>query len=202
MIRILALLLLAGSVLLLGATALHPILPLTGEGDLRLIAATGHWRLIHLVLLYGTGLIIAGVWARWLAARPEERAALGVAFALFGLGQVLNGVNISYMAGAGTMLAAMPVDAAVAPIYQAMHLFAITSGRLGGFIVALAAGIIAMSASREPGEPRWLVATAWLACGAGLLGNFLAPPGHPLMLTSIGLMGVWQAGTAVRLLKP
>jgi len=201
MIRTLALLLLAGSVLLLGATALHPLLPLTGEGDLQVIAATGRWHLVHLGLLYGTGLIIAGVWARWFAAAPGERAELGVGLGLLVLGQVLNGVNIAYMLGAGTHLAALPPDAALAPIYQAMHHFAVGCGRLGGFLVALAAGLIGWSTGREPGEPRWLAGIAWLACVAGLAGNFLAPPGHPLMLTAVGVMGAWQIGTAVRLLR-
>jgi hypothetical protein len=103
--RILALLLLGGSLLLLVATAFHPILPLTAAGDLAMIQQAPHWRQVHLGLLYATGMIIAGVWVRWLVAEGRERAGLGVAFVVFGIGQALNGVNIAYMTGAGTLLA-------------------------------------------------------------------------------------------------
>ena len=202
MTRPLALLLLAGSLLLLVGSALHPILPLTGQGDLEMIAAMPGWRLLHLGLLYGTGMIIAGIWARMIAAEPEQRAGLGAAFALFAIGEALNGVNIGFMAGAGTEFArlfAAGVD--VTQVYQAQHLAAVMSGKLAGFLVSLSAGMLATLTGKMPGEPRWLVGLAWLACGAGLVGNLLAPPGHPLMLTSVGLMGVWQVGTAVRLVR-
>jgi hypothetical protein len=202
MTRLLSVLLLAGSLLLIVCSALHPILPLTGEGDLAMIAAMGNWRLIHLGLLYGTGLIIAGIWARWTAAEPEERSGLGVAFVVLGIGEALNGVNIGFMAGAGTEFARLfsqGVD--VLQVYQAAHLAAVMSGKLAGFLVSVAAGIVALTTGKTAGEPRWLVGIAWLACVAGLAGNLLARPGHPLMLTSVGLMSLWQAVTALRLLR-
>jgi len=202
MTRVLALLLLAGSALLLGAAALHPVLPLTAAGDLGIIAAMPHWRLVHDALLYATGLIIAGVWARWLAADPVERPGLAVAFAILGIGQALNGVNIAYMTGAGTLFATMQAGGAdVGAAYLATHAFAVMCGRLAGFLVALAAGAVALATVRHAAEPRWLVGLAWLACGAGLVGNLLATPGHPLMLTSVGVMAVWQVLTALRLLR-
>lgn len=200
--RALAWLLLAGSLLLIGCTLLHPMLPLTAEGDLAVIAATPRWRLVHLGLLHATGLIIVGIWARWLVGTAEERAGLGVAFVVLGVGQALNGVNIAYMTGAGTYLARLTGEGAeVAAVYQATHLFAVMCGRLSGFLVAIAAGVIASTTGPRGGEPRWLVALAWMACGAGLAGNFAAPPGHPLMLTSVGILAVWQAATAARLLR-
>jgi hypothetical protein len=201
MSRALALLLLAGSLLLLVAMAFHPILPLTAAGDLALIQATPHWRVVHLGLLYATGLIIAGVWARWTVADGSERAGLGTAFVVFGLGQALNGVNIAYMTGAGTYFGGLAsADPGVAAIYQGTHAFAVMCGRLGGFLVAVAAGLVAVTTGARREEPRWLVGIAWLACGAGLAGNLFAPPGHPLMLTSIGVMAVWQTVTAGRVL--
>jgi hypothetical protein len=202
MTRLLSALLLAGSLLLIVCSALHPILPLTGEGDLTIIAARRSWWLIHQGLLYGTGLIIVGIWARWAAAEAAERGGLGVAFVVLSLGQALNGVNIAFMAGAGTeygRLFSQGVD--LSQVYQAQHLAAVMAGRLAGFLVAGAAGVVAMTTGKTPGEPRGLVGLAWVACGAGLLGNFFARPGHPLMLTSVGLMAVWQAVTAVRLLR-
>ncbi len=202
MTRLLSLLLLAGSVLLLVCSAMHPVLPLTGEGDLTMIAAMGSWRLIHLGLLYATGLVIAGTWARWSAAEPAERSGLGIAFVVLGIGEALNGVNIGFMAGAGTEFARLHSQGVdVLQVYQALHLAAVMSGKLAGFLVSVAAGIVALTTRRTAGEPRWLVGLAWLACGAGLLGNLLAQPGHPLMVVSIGLIALWQAATAVRLLR-
>jgi hypothetical protein len=202
MTRLLSVLLLAGSLLLIVCSALHPILPLTGEGDLTIIAARRSWWLIHQGLLYATGLIIAGIWARWTAAEAAERGGLGVAFVVLGIGQALNGVNIAFMAGAGTeygRLLSQGVD--LSQVYQAQHLAAVMAGRLAGFLVAGAAGMVALTTGKTSAEPRGLVGLAWLACGAGLLGNFFARPGHPLMLTSVGVMAVWQAVTAVRLLR-
>jgi hypothetical protein len=198
----LAVLLLAGSALLLVCALLHPVLPLTAPGDLSLIHLTPHWRTIHLGLLYATGLIIPGIWARWYMAEGAERRGLAIAFAVLGIGQALNGVNIAYMTGAGTLLAQLASEGMeVGAVYQATHLFAVTCGRLAGFLVALAAGLIAMTTRANPNEPRWLVGLAATACVAGLLGNVFATPGHPLMLTSLGVMAVWQLGTAVRLLR-
>lgn len=202
MTRVLAVLLLAGSAMLLVCALLHPVLPLTAAGDLSIIHLMPSWRIIHLGLLYATGLIISGVWARWYVSEGGERPGLAVAFAVLGIGQALNGVNIAYMTGAGTLLAQMASDGMdVAAIYQASHLFAVTCGRLGGFLVALAAGLIALTTRSNPDEPRWLVGLAAFACVAGLIGNLFATPGHPLMLTSVGVLAVWQLGTAVRLLR-
>ncbi len=121
---------------------------------------------------------------------------------MLGVGEALNGVNIAYMTGAGTMLAALQRGGTdVQAVYQSGHAAAIMSGRLAGFLVALAAGMIALSTRTRADEPRGLVGLATTACVAGLLGNFLAPPGHPLMLTSVGLIAVWQLVTAVRLLR-
>ncbi|MEO8636308.1 MAG: hypothetical protein ABI587_13630 [Gemmatimonadales bacterium] len=202
MTRLLALLLLAGSLVLLGAAAFHPILPLTAEGDLGLMAHTPHWRLIHLGLMYATGLIIAGVWARWLIADPAERAPLGVALLVVTIGEALHGVNITYMAGAGTEFAAAHASGAdVREVYLASHAAAIMTGRLGGFLVALGAGLVAWVTSRSGRDPRWLVGLAAVTCVVGLAGNFFAVPGQPLMVASIGLMALWQAATAVRVLR-
>jgi hypothetical protein len=201
MSRLLAWLLLFGSLLLIVCSVLHPILPLTGTGDLTMIAAMPRWRWIHLGLLYATGMIIAGIWAPWLTAPAEQRLALGVAFLVLTVGELLNGVNIGFMAGAGTEFARLfSAGTDLNQVYQAQHLSAVMAGKLGGFLVSLAAGMVAAATAGRRTEPRWMVGLAWLACGAGLAGNLFAPPGHPLMLTSVGLMAVWQVGAAVRVL--
>lgn len=200
--RLLAFLLLIGSLALIACAALHPVLPLTAEADLALITATPHWYLMHLALLHATGLIIVGIWARWLSAEPAERLGLGVAFVVLGIGQAFNGVNIAFMAGAGTRFAAMQAGGMdVRGVYQATHGFAVMCGRMAGFLVALAAGLSAMATAGNATEPRLLVGLAWLACAAGLIGSLFATPGHPLMLTSVGLMAVWQAATALQILR-
>ena len=200
--RLLAYLLLAGSLLLLVCSALHPILRLTGPDDLAMIGGMARWRPIHLGLLYGTGLIIAGIWCRWLVAPADQKPALFVAFLVLAIGEALNGVNISFMAGAGTEYARLHAAGAdLSQVYQAQHLAAVMAGRLGGFLVSLAAGFVVAATARSRTEPRWMVGLAALACGAGLAGNFFAPSGHPLMLASVGLMAVWQVGAAVRVVR-
>lgn len=201
MTRFLSVALLLGSLLLIGAGFLHPILPLAGEADLALINATKHWLLIHQLLLLATGLIIAGVWARWLAAEPAERPGLAIAFVILGVGHALNGVNIAFMTGAGPVFAGLyAAGSPVADVYHASHMAVVMAGRLGGFLGALAAGIIAPTTGARATEPRWLVGLAWLACFGGLMGSLFARPGHPLMLTSLGLLAVWQLLTATRVL--
>jgi hypothetical protein len=202
MTRLLAILLLLGSLLLLICSALHPVLPLSGAEDLVMIGRMARWRWIHLGLLYATGMIIAGIWVRWMNAPGEQRQGLAVAFLVLVIGEALNGVNIGFMAGAGTEFARLyAAGTDVSQIYQAQHLGAIMAGKLGGFLVSIAAGLIAAATARSRTEPRWMVGLASLACGAGLAGNLFAPPGHPLMLTSVGLMAVWQVGAAVRVLR-
>lgn len=201
MIRGLALLLFVGSLALLTGAALHPILPLTADGDLALISATPHWYPIHVVLLYATGMVIVGIWSRWLVAEEAERQGLTVGFVVFGVGQAFNAINIAYMTGAGTLLAGLAAESqAVGTLYQAGHMFAVTCGRLAGFLVSISGALIAIATSRSSEEPRWLVGIAWVSFAGGLAGNLLATPGHPLMLASVGLMGVWQVATATRVL--
>lgn len=200
--RLLAAILLTGSLLLLVCSAFHPILPLTGQGDLTMIAMMPSWKLIHLGLLYATGMIIVGIWSRFLSAPGEGRTGLALAFLVLCIGETLNGINIGFMAGAGTELGRLHAAGAdVADVYQAGHLTAVMSGKLAGFLVSLAAGMVALSTAKNGMEPSWLVGTAWVACVGGLLGNFFAPAGHPLMVASIGLMAVWQVGTSIRLLR-
>jgi len=199
---ILAVVLLLGSLLLTVSALLHPLLPLTASGDLAMIESTPYWRAIHIALLYGTGMIMVGIWARWCSAERGERPGLAISFFLLGVGHALNGVNIAYMTGAGTLFARLAAGGAdVAGVYQATHLFAVACGRLGGFLVSAAAGLIALTTGSRQDEPRWLISVATVACIAGLLGNIFATPGNPLMLTGIGIMALWQIVTAGRILR-
>jgi len=184
-----------GSLGLVACAAVHPVLPLTPEGDLALIGATPAWSAIHLGLLFSTGGIIAGVWAPVLAARPEQRASALAAAALVSLGLALNGVNIAYMLGAAPEYARLFAAGVreVAVPYQAGHLAVVMAGRLGAMLVSLGAALWAWRAAQGADGPRWIGGVAVLAAAGGLLGAAAAPPGHPLMLAGIGLVAVWGA---------
>ena len=58
LLRPLAVLLGAGSLLLVGAASVHPVLHGSASDQLAMIGDTGHWRTIHLLLSLGTGLFI------------------------------------------------------------------------------------------------------------------------------------------------
>jgi hypothetical protein len=62
--RPLAIALLIGTALLGAGAALHPMLPADVSSQLRMIAAARTFRPVHLAMLCGSGLIIAGVWTR------------------------------------------------------------------------------------------------------------------------------------------
>lgn len=76
--RLLGFGLVLGTVLLGIGALIHPLLEGDAEAQLRLIAATPHWRPIHLVMLAGAALVIAGIWVRML----ERSTALEALFAL------------------------------------------------------------------------------------------------------------------------
>ena len=63
-VRALAVALLLGMVLLAVPAIVHPVLAGAAADQLRLIADTPHWRTMHLSMLAGSGLIIAGIWVR------------------------------------------------------------------------------------------------------------------------------------------
>src|SRR5512140_896001 len=64
--RALALALLAGTLLLAGGAAMHPILSGNGSMELGMIGGMPIWRVMHLCMLGGTGLIVAGIWVRFV----------------------------------------------------------------------------------------------------------------------------------------
>lgn len=200
-VRPLGFLLGIASATLLGCVILHPVLPLTPGGDLTLIHATRRWYPVHVGLLFATGGIIVGIWGPALAAAREVRAIALVAAALLALGQTLNGVNIAFMLGAATEYARLYQGGAgeVAVAYHAGHLGVVMAGRLGALLVSASAAIWAWLGAGTPSEPRPLRWLAALAALGGIVGAALAPPGHPLMLTAIGVMAVWGVAVGARL---
>jgi hypothetical protein len=184
----LAIVLLAGSLLLLVCSALHPILPLTGQGDLAMITAMPSWRVIHLGLLYATGMIIAGIWARVLAADPAERIGLGAACVVLSIGEALNGVNIGFMAGAGTEFARL--FAAGADVSRGLRGRASRGGDVGRWRdsgVALG-GAAGDGHGTIPGEPALAGGTRVAGVRGGAGGN-LRRHRATTDATSVGVMG-------------
>lgn len=146
---VLAILLLLGTAFLGTGSAVHPVLTGDAASDLPLMASTAHWRMMHLLMLTGSGLVIAGIWVRVLDGQSNEPSAdrtravvpLAAALAVLALGETLNALNIAYMAGAGTHLAAVYAAgrAEAGPLFDATHSIGLMFARFGNFLIALGA---------------------------------------------------------------
>jgi hypothetical protein len=201
--RLLGLVLAASGAALLVAVALHPMLPLTGPGDLDLIVHTARWHPVHVVLLFATAGIAIGSWAPALAVGESDRPLALAASACVALGQLLNGVNIAFMLGAAPEFArayaAGQVD--LAATYQAGHLAVVMVGRLGAVVASAGAGLWGWCLPAAAIQTPFLRSLARVAAVAGVAGACLARPGHPLMLTGIGLVAAWGTGIGGRIWK-
>jgi hypothetical protein len=205
----LAVALLAGTALLGVGAALHPVLVGDAGSQLRIIAATPHWRTLHLVMLAGSALIAAGVWVRVVdhpAPRAERDAASGAvlaALALVVVGVCLNALNIAYMAGAGWHMAALFAQgrSEMAPVFDATHPIGLMAARFGNLVVALGALALGWAEWQDGARPRWLAALAWVAAVGGLAGVTFFDEASPLTLAAVALLSGWQAATAVRALS-
>ena len=198
--RLLALLLLGGTIVVLGAGAMHPMLQGTGEDQLQLIADTHAWRGIHLVLLLGTACIIIGLrvlLSRYAASPRAETIRL--ALPVVSLGLAVHALNIMYMTSAGTEMARLYAAGTpgVVLLYDTTHPFALMTSRFGNLLVAAGAMFIGW-ASWGPGpDPKWVSALAWLAGVVGLAGALIGPESSPTILLAVGLLCFWQAGVAI-----
>ena len=201
--RPLAVALLLGTLLLGAGAAFHPMLPADVPGQLRLIAATWYFRPVHLAMLAGSALLIAGVWARGLIPGSQRDAALIMALALICLGLCFNAIDIAFMGNAGWHMANEYVngETAVAPLFEALHRVGLTTARFGNCLVALGALALGFIERADPGSPRWLAWLAWLAAAGGLGGVLLVPESNLLVLTAVTLIPVWCVGTAVWVLR-
>jgi hypothetical protein len=201
--RPLAIALLAGTLLLGAGAALHPILPHDPSAQLRLIAATWYFRPIHLAMLAGSGLIIAGVWTRAVSGGQEVSVPLVGALAIVCLGFCFNAIDIAFMAGAGTNMAVLFESgrAEMAALFDALHRVGLMTARFGNFLVALGALLLGWLERRDPASPRWLAWLAWLAAAGGLVGVLLFPEASLVMLAAVTLLSGWQVATAVRSLR-
>ena len=193
--KTLGLFLLSGTALLGVGALLHPVLSGDAAAELTTIAASSHFRAIHLAMLSGSALIIAGVWVRTLACGPGEGFRFGMAFGLIDLGLALNAYDIAFMARAGTRLAAAYTtgDVTAAPLFDRMHDVGSTYAQFGNVIVAL--GALVLGVAERPTR-RIAAMLAWAAAAGGLI-CLASPESSLLILAPVALLSAWQVVTSL-----
>lgn len=167
-----ALCLLVGALLFGVAGLFHPVLRGEGAAQLATIARTPQWRLIHWSLLFGLPLMLTGL-AGFVEQHRETPGAgparAGFVIATFAFATW--GLNILFMAGAGTHLAATysasePGLASTHAVflYDMLHPFGLAAERLATFALGLAFYLLGWAAWNGRVVPR---ALAWGAFGVG-----------------------------------
>lgn len=204
LVRLLAILLLVGTALLGAGAAFHPMLAGDAGAQLQTIASTPYWRPLHLAMLAGSGLVIAGVWVR-LLTNSGGPAPLVAALAIVTVGVALNALNIAFMAGSGTHMAALFANGRIdmQGAFEATHPIGLMSARFGNFVVALGAVALGWIEWRDPSRPRLLSWLAWIAAVGGFFGVFFFDEASPLALAAVALLSGWEVATAIlALLRP
>jgi hypothetical protein len=198
LVRPLAIALLLGTGLLGLGAVFHPMLAGDAASQLRTISATSYWRPLHLAMLAGSGLVIAGIWVR-LLTNQEMAGSLVAALALVTVGVALNALNIAFMAGSGTHMAALFASgqADMQNVFEATHPIGLMSARFGNFVVALGALAIGVIESRDPTRPGWLAWLAWVAAAGGFIGVFFFDEASRFALAAVALLSAWEVATAV-----
>lgn len=201
--RLLAIALLCGTALLAIGAAFHPILTGDAAAQLHTIATTSYWRALHLGMLAGSGLLIAGIWVRLVTDRAPA-TPLVAALAVIAVGLALNALNIAFMAGSGTHMAALFVSGRteMQSVFEATHPIGLMAARFGNYVIALGALGLGWIEWRDPTRPRWLSWLAWLAAAGGFVGVFFFDEGSPLALAAVALLSGWELATAARALWP
>lgn len=204
--RALALALLIGTLLLAGGAAMHPILSGTGAMELGMIGGMRIWRTMHLCMLGGTGLIVAGIWVRLVGvpASTSTNGAVIAALSLITVGIALDAINTTFMAGpAWRMASALAAgDTTITRQFEIMHPVGLMTARFGNYLIALGALILGAAEWFTAGRPRWLAALAWIAAAGGLVGAIFFDEARPEMLAAVSLLCGWQVGAAIVALRP
>lgn len=204
--RALALALLIGTLLLAGGAAMHPILSGTGAMELGMIGGMRIWRTMHLCMLGGTGLIVAGIWVRLVGvpASTSTNGAVIAALTLITVGIALDAINTTFMAGpAWRMASALAAgDTTITRQFEIMHPVGLMTARFGNYLIALGALILGAAEWLTAGRPRWLAALAWIAAAGGLVGAIFFDEARPEMLAAVSLLCGWQVGAAIVALRP
>lgn len=213
--RALAVALLLGMILLAVPAIIHPVLGGAASDQLRMIADTPYWRTMHLSMLAGSGLIIAGIWVR-LVSDPAMIAQASVtgprtivnplliaALALIALGTAVNALNIGFMAGAGWHMAAEFARGRteLAPVFEGTHPIGLIAARFGNFIISLGAFGLGWAEWQDPSRPRWLAWLAWGAGVGGIIGVFFFNEASRIAVAAVALLMAWELATALRALR-
>jgi hypothetical protein len=199
--RTLAVALLAGTLLLAGGAAMHPILSGSGSMELGMIGGMPIWRVMHLCMLSGTGLIVAGIWVRLVGvpASTPTNSAVVAALTIITVGIAFDAINTTFMAGpAWRMASAFTAgDSAIAHQFEIMHPVGLMTARFGNYLIALGALILGAAEWMTAGRPRWIAVLAWIAAVGGLVGVIFFDESRPEMLGAVSLLCGWQVGAAI-----
>lgn len=200
--RFLAVLLLAGTALLGIGALMHPMLDGDAAHQLQTIADTSFWRLLHLAMLAGSGLVAVGLWTRFLEG-SRAGGALAAALAVLTIGECVNALNIAYMAGSGWHLASMFTagHAEAGPIFEATHPIGLMAARFGNFVVAIGAILLGWVEWSGIERPRLFAGLAWIAGAGGLVGVALFDESSRAILAAVALLSGWQVLEAFHVLR-
>lgn len=206
--RALAVALLGGTALLGIGAVFHPVLVGDAASQLRIIAATPYWRSLHLAMLAGSALVATGVWVRLIDRRSAvdlrepSGGGLIAALALVAVGVCINALNIAYMAGSGTHMAALFAQGRteMSSVFEATHPIGQMAARFGNLVIALGALGLGWAEWQDASRPRWLAWLAWVAGAVGLICAVFFSEASPLALAAVALLSLWQVGTAARVL--
>ena len=210
-VRALAVALLLGMILLGLPAIVHPVLGGAAADQLRMIAETPYWRTMHLSMLAGSGLIIAGIWVRLVTDRSSGvvigsavvNGPLVAALGVIALGTAVNALNIGFMAGAGWHMAAefAAGRTEIAPVFEGTHPIGLIAARFGNLIVSLGALGLGWAEWRDTTRPRWLAWLAWAAGVGGIIGVVFFNEASRIAVAAVALLMGWELATAVRALR-
>jgi hypothetical protein len=203
LIQTMAVLLLAGTILLGAGAIAHPMLPADPVAQLGAMAATAYWRAIHELMIVGSGLVIAGIWIRVYIDRSRLTAPLVLALATVAIGLAFNAWNIEFMAGTGTADATRFAagDTSVISSFATSHTVALSPARLGNTLVAVGCLVLGWIEWRDPDRPVWIAGLAWLSSVCGIIGVTVFDPGSREALAAVALVTLWAAATAVLVIR-
>ena len=128
--------------------------------------------------------------------------ALLAALAIVTLGEAINALNIVYMAGAGSYLAAefQAGDEGAASLYAATHPIGLIAARFGNYLIALGAFALGWTEWCDSSSPRLFAGLAWLASAVGFAGVLFFDETSRFTLAAVATLSAWQLAVAARAL--
>lgn len=168
--------LLAGTLLIIVAGAVHPDLMGDGAAQLGMIARTDGWRAIHWAFLFGFGLSLTGLAGSFGGAAVATRSGIIVGAFAYSAWMIV----VTFMLGAGWALGhsyavAEPGMAATNAVflYDMLRPFALTAQRIAGFTLGLSTALLGWGVLGGAGG---LTARriGWAGVGSGVVSVALA----------------------------